>query len=60
MDGIFALGTEDTLIKTGPKLPSKKNWRTYRRWRGWPEPPEADYTLDIRRLYDKAEKKKRP
>jgi len=48
------------LIKTGPKLPSKKNWRTYRRWRGWPEPPEADYTLDIRRLYDKAEKKKRP
>jgi len=38
-------------MKTGPKLPSKKHWRTYRRWKGWPETPEAEYTLDVRRVY---------
>lgn len=24
-----------------PRLPSKKHWRVYRRWKGWPEPPQA-------------------
>ena len=43
--------------KPGPKLPDKKNWNTHRRWKDWPEPPEADYTLDVRRIHDKAKKK---
>jgi len=34
--------------KTGPKLPSKKNWRTYRRWKGWSESPEAWYVDDTK------------
>jgi len=41
------------MTKPGPKLPSKKNWDTYRRWKGWSEPSEADYTLDVRRIHGK-------
>jgi hypothetical protein len=25
------------------KLPSKKHWRTYRLWKGWPKPAKAWY-----------------
>jgi len=27
--------------KPGPKLPDKKTWNIYRRWKDWPEPPPA-------------------
>ena len=47
------------MTKPGPKLPSKKNWDTYRRWKGWSEPSEADYTLGVRRVHGKHKSKKR-
>ena len=35
--------------QTPPKLPSKKTWDTYRRWKQYPTTP-ADVTLDVRRI----------
>jgi len=31
-----------------PKLPSKKNWDTYRRWKQYPPTPPAWYTPDVK------------
>ena len=33
-----------------PKLPSKDTWRKYRRWHQLPPTPQADTTLDVRRI----------
>jgi len=41
-----------------PRLPSKKHWRTYRRWKGWPEPPQAWYTPDVKPKRKRAKRTK--